>query len=462
MGSENILFKEKYIKIDRVELDGKQVVFDFSCSRRIRKYFTSDRLFIEYDFALDNVPENLLCVPAVSVLVLVAWATGSNLYVEELDRTFLKSLEKAKTVMRKWHPTFSFETKIFVKNQVPNSYSNKEVGLLFSGGLDSVVSYIKNRASKPHLISVWGLDVITNDIVRWKKIQKSLLDFADKEQTPIHFIKSNIRQLLNEPLLSVDFGKSWWVRVSHGLVTTSLCAPLTRSGIGTIIIASTRGPQKLGEERYPLGSSPLVDNKISWANARVVHDCYELNRQQKIRHVLKEFIRSNYPLLLRVCTEPSPDLNCSKCRKCLNTMVGLLLEGINPTDCGFKMNYNTLKTLKQQFLDHNFQVFEHDFVSPSFIWRTDEWKEIQNEIPETITSNIFDSKEFFEWLRDFNLAKYGVEMENKMMYIVLSEVLKYRIMSYLLSISNFLPKQSRQASKMLLNLMSFKKNTANN
>lgn len=445
------MFGKKFIRIERVSVTEGQILVRFSCSRRIRKYFSSDTVSIQYDVALDDVSESILVIPAVSVLLPVAWATGANLYVEELDKNYLKSLEKIKVVMKRWYPTFSFDTKIFVQKKITNEFSNKEHGLLFSGGLDSVTSYIQNRDLKPHLISVWGLDVLLKKETLWKKIKDSLSDFARKEEVPIHFIKSNIRQLIYEPLLSIDFGYSWWVRVSHGLTTISLCAPLTAKGIGTLIIASTRGPHHSDKERYPLGSSPLIDNKLSWADVKVVHDGYELNRQQKIKYVLKEFVETEYHPLLRVCTNAVNDLNCSQCNKCLETMTGLVLDGIDPNKCGFKITDKTLESLKQKFLNHSHPVFEHEFVSSNFKWRTDDWKEIQNEIPENINDDLYNSREFFEWLRRFDLMKYGNEMEKQMRNAIILDALKFRLNSCLLSLANMLPKQSQDLMKHLFN-----------
>jgi len=441
---------EKYIRIDNVSVNGRQIVFRFSCSRRLRKYFSSDTLYIEYDTAIDNVNKSLLTIPAVSVLIPIAWATGANLYVEELDETYLRSLEKVKAVMKKWHPNFSFHTKVIAQKEISNKLLNKDYGLLFSGGLDSTVSYIKNRVLKPHLISIWGVDVPIQKVALWKKIEGTLTEFANKEHVPIHFIKSNARELINERLLSVEFGRCWWVRVSHGLTTIGLCAPLTAKSIGTILIASSRCPQHPNEIRYPLGSSPLIDEKISWADVRVIHDC-RLNRQQKIKHVLKPFIETQYHPILRVCTNLFQDLNCNQCHKCLYTMTGLVLEGIDPNKCGFNMTDKTLITLKQSFLNHEHEVFEHDFVTSTFIWRTDELKEIQTEIPQNLNSNLYNSEQFFDWLRNFDLEKYGTEIEKRKSNQRLLRVLKWRLLGCALTINSFLPKTVQNKAKRLFN-----------
>ena len=448
------MFGKKYIRFDKVSVRGRQVEIRFSCSKRLEKYLSADTFYMEYDVAVDDVSRGLLAVPAVSAFVPLAWATGADIYVEEMDETFLRSLEDVKAVMRRWHPSFSFATEVVAAEVVHNEFHGKNYGLLFSGGLDSVVSYIRNRGLKPHLLSIWGLDVLTERRALWKRVEMALSEFAEREGVPIHFIKSNARQLFNEPLLSVEFGESWWVRVSHGLTTIGLCAPLVAEGIGTVLIASTRSFQHVGEVRYPLGSSPLVDNRISWADVKVIHDSYDLNRQQKIKHVLKPFTETEYHPLLRVCTDPMQTLNCGRCRKCLNTIVGLVLEGIDPNRCGFKVNGETLTFLKRSFLEREFVVFEHDFVAPEFIWRTDEWKEIQAEIPSSLDFDDCGSERFFSWLRDFDLVKYGMEMERRMSTKRVMAVLKYRLLGVALTILPLFPETVVSLAKRIFATLS--------
>jgi hypothetical protein len=448
MGSAKSLFNKKYININSVTVNGRQIVFRFSCSRRLQKYFSSNTFYIEYDTAINNVSKSLLTIPAVSVLVPIAWATGANLYVEELDETYLRSLEKIKAVTKKWHPNFSFHSEVKAQKEIPNKFQNKDYGLLFSGGLDSTVSYIQNKVLKPHLISIWGVEVLTQNTTLWKKAKSTLTEFANKEHIPIHFIKSDFLKLLNDSLLSIEFGRNWWVRVTHGLTMISLCAPLTMKSFGTILIASSRGVQHPDEIRYPLGSSPLIDEKISWADVKVIHDCHKLSRQQKIKHVLKQFTETEYHPILRVCTNAvRQELNCSQCHKCLNTMTGLVLEGIDPNKCGFKMTDKTLTTLKKSFLNGEYKIFEHDFVSPNFIWRTDEWKTIQTEIPPSLNHNLYNSGQFFNWLREFDLEKYGTEMEQRMSNQRLRAVLKWRLLGCALAIMSFLPKALQNEAK---------------
>ncbi|MEM2143746.1 MAG: hypothetical protein QW279_00160 [Candidatus Jordarchaeaceae archaeon] len=444
------MFRKKFINIvDTKVRKGNTVVFKLSYPKCIKKYLTSECIYAEYSEKIDDVDESILNIVAVSSLVPLAWAVGADLAVKKLDKTFFESLSQIKPVFEEWHPNFSFSTEIKVEKVVSNKFFNKGYALLFSGGLDSTVSYIRNKEKRPSLIFIRGIDTLSKNVALWNAAKEKVLEFAKREGVKVYFVKTNVREIFYEGLLSVDFGRSWWVRVSHGLALVGLCAPLSKQGFGTLLIASTRGPQQSKEVRYPLGSSPLIEGRLSWADVRVVHDSYDLNRQQKIKYVLKRYVETgNFPFL-RVCTSGKNSLNCGKCEKCLPTIVGLALEGIDPNKCGLKMDNQTLENLKQSFINEKYKIFENDAISPNFLYRTDEWKEIQNEIPQNITFNLYNSKKFFEWFRSFDLKSYGLKIERKMEFRRLLEVFWLRLIGCILSVFHLLPSGMQKAARLL-------------
>lgn len=44
------------------------------------------------------------------------------------------------------------------------------MGLLFSGGVDSLASYIRHREKKPNLIMIWGADIPISQEGFWRKL----------------------------------------------------------------------------------------------------------------------------------------------------------------------------------------------------------------------------------------------------------------------------------------------------
>jgi len=391
---------EKHIRIERLKvLKNRLSFFKSSYSKNVQKYFLSNQFFVEYDKDIHNVSKSILYIPAVSTLIPVAWAVGADIYVEELDKTYLESLGKVQQVMKDWYPNLPFSTNIHVDKVVPNSFSNNRYGLLFSGGLDSTASYIRHKSKKLDLIMVCGVDIPLDEEKLWRKAKDKYEDFANQENVEISFIKTNARQCTNERLLREEFGRyltdsTWWGGFHHGIFYLGLCAPLSVKHVGTILIAASY----TREFQYPWGSHPLVDNRISWADVRVLHDAYEVSRQEKIRHVLNNCVRNSrhYPHLW-VCTIDRPrsfrGFNCGKCEKCSRTITGLVLENIDPNKCGFNIDNKFFDFLKQnlsRFIRGEDQVFM--------------WKDIQRHIPKVINHNLHDSKEFFEWFKNFDVS----------------------------------------------------------
>jgi len=396
--------KAKHIMIEELKIRKNRLMFfKLSFPREVKKYFLSNSFYVEYDSDVHNVSTSILQIPVISNIVPIAWATGADIHVKELDKTYLNCLNKIKSVMVRWYPNLPFSTSIEVDDIVENSFVNKGYGLLFSGGLDSTVSYIRHKEKKPNLIMVWGADIRLDREKFWRKIKNQYEDFADKENVAIHFVKTNMRQFMNEALLNMKFGKyltdfSWWGAIHHGIGLLGLCAPISvTEHIGTIFIASSHTQELLKYPRaYPWGSHPLIDNNISWADVGVVHDGYDLTRQDKIR-CLKSYITNynRYPFV-RVCWSQSRMFNCGECEKCSRTIIGLVLENVDPNKCGFNISSDFFEFLKQTFVKRRFDLSRDRVLF---------WKDIQRSIPKQMGHNLYDCKEFFRWFKDFEISE---------------------------------------------------------
>jgi hypothetical protein len=230
-------------------------------------------------------------------------------------------------------------------------------------------------------------------------IENEYRKFAEKEGVDINFIKTNMSRFNNQVLLSSEFGKytathSWWQGVQHGVALLGLCAPLTIvKRIGTLLIASS----VTKEYRYQIGSHPLIDNKVSWASVKVVHDSFDVSRQEKIR-LIKTFIENRKsPPLLKVCFAQHDTFNCSKCEKCLRTIAGLTLENIDSNMCGFSVDGEFFGSLKQKCVKGGFFFDEAEALM---------WKDIQSHIPAKIEHNLLNSKEFMKWFKNFSISTH--------------------------------------------------------
>jgi len=187
---------------------------------------------------------------------------------------------------------------------------------------------------------------------------------------------------------------SWWASVQHGIVLTGLLAPLTAlDDVGTVYIPSTNSPEF--DSKYPWGSCPDIDNNISWSDVKVVHDGYELSRQEKIKYIKDNYIQQGKKLSnIKVCSSSTVDGNCGRCFKCYQTMVGLLLEGLNPNEYGFSIDTESLELVKQYIIKSKFDPDEYSL-----------WRDIQTHIPEKIERDLHGSYGFFNWFKDFGIRE---------------------------------------------------------
>jgi len=413
------------IKISHIKALDNKLKVELDISKKIAKYFLKNSFEVYYDKNIENVDESILSIPAVCATIQIAWASGADLYVEKLDETFLLSLPKIRKTFKEFFPQFSSSGTIHVKKIIPNKFNNQQSALLFSGGLDSLVSYIMHKDQHPILITLLKPHKSTSNYEYHNKVRDFHRKFADQEGLDIQFIETKmideLSDTLNNRLLKREFKVyNWWEGVSHGLILLGLCAPLTVERIGRVILAPSY-PKKI---RKPHGSHFLTYTDFSWGDVKVSYDVGYLTRQGKIRNVLKANPR--YYKYMRSCSfsnEGRPNLkNCGSCEKCLRTITGLILEGIDPNECNFEIKNNVLDHIKNLFITGSLKT--NIFT----------WQGIQNHIPDTINndkvSQMYYAKQFFEWLRDFDLANYkqGDSFFSKLKYLYYS--LKYNGIDY--------------------------------
>lgn len=410
--NRNVKQSGQYIRISEVRAAGSKLVTKLDLSANISKYFLKDNFVVQYDKNIDHVNESILTIPPLFIIAPVAWAAGADIYVEQLDQTSLNSLHKVRQVFQKWYPKFSPLGSIYVNNLISNRFNNKQTALLFSGGLDSTTSYIMHKDEHPTLITLLRGENTSYEDEYYTKVKNAFVNFAKNEAVDIHFIKTDVwdtySNLLNNKLLTREFGvRDWWVKVSHGLMLLGLAAPLTVEKIGTLYLAASF--ERNYKVRNGNGSHFLVNTNVSWADIQVVYDAQELAKNAKVRNVLKK--NQGYCKNLRVCSpvmnpgyykntrSQSHFKNCGSCQKCVERMIRLILEDIDPAEGNFDLNDNVLDYAKRLLTAGVIKLPGNDLEL---------WQDIQRHIPASITDGgvkqRYQAKEFFEWFRDLDLS----------------------------------------------------------
>jgi hypothetical protein len=391
------------ISIDELKISNNRIYFPLHISRSLKPYLLNDNCYVQYDINLDlrQIDNSILYIPVIAAMTPIAWATGADINVPKLDAAYLRALTDVKDVFRDSYSNFSFSGDIYAGEAVTNRYGNKRVGMLFSGGVDSLTSYLRHRDKTPDLFSIWGVpDIPPFENKFWGRMWTEISEFADRNRLSAFQIKTDLYRNTNRELLRREFGLSWWGDVTAGLFMLGMCAPLTVTrDIGTVIIASSYTQ----DFKKGLGFHPSIDNSISWADVTVRHDGYDLSRQQKLHYLCRNETMHNLSNL-RVCWDSAGRTNCGSCEKCFRTIVGLIVEGADPNNCNFDINTKTLPYIRDCFYKGKIALSE----GAEFMWR-----DIQKHIPERIDTDIYGSREFLTWLRGYDLSRYRINKLRK-------------------------------------------------
>jgi hypothetical protein len=398
------------ITLNKVYVNKNRVDYFFSVSRELQKYFNkNNHLFFEYNYEITDVPESILAIPFVSNVIPLTWLTNSTLSIKELDKSFFNCLKEVKVAYQEMFPHILLCGNLSVKKIVENKYDPEvEAAALFSGGLDAVTTFIRIKDKKPLLITEYGWHENDSDYSEvWEADKNNAIDFANHHNLENVLIQSNYGTFIKAQVIDLDFSKklgdTWWHGLHHGLAIISAPIPIAyKLKVNCIYIASSNSPLL----KVSCASDPTIDNKIKYSSGTVLHDGYELNRQDKVK-VLVDYSKRNSPIKVRVCFKN--EYNCCKCEKCLRTIFGIIAEGMNPEEFGFNLPSNLSNDLKIR-LDNEVKFFTDTFIK---IY----WTLIQSRMNENHKKVLYP--DLLVWFLSYNFIKERQK-----------SLLKYRVMNF--------------------------------
>ena len=145
------------IVIDDVEASGTDLECSITPSPALERFFTGEPLRVSYDVPIEDVPEGVLAIPALAQVCPVAWTQGGDVYVEEVDAAFARGLEDVKATLLAMYPGFLEGGELYARRILKETpETGGESGLLFTGGVDSMCSYVRHREDEPTLVSLRG------------------------------------------------------------------------------------------------------------------------------------------------------------------------------------------------------------------------------------------------------------------------------------------------------------------
>ncbi len=383
-----------YIRLTQVLRKGRKLTYQFESSLGL---FKKHEFYILYDKDFPVADESILAVPFAAVMASISWMTGADLEMDVLDENYIESLKKAREFFYGWFSKkWSFAGKIKA-TPVKNTGNATREGVMYSGGLDSLSTYIRHKDKKPILFSFFGADIPLDQVQQVAACKRSFQEFAANEGLEICCIESDLHTLFKPKELNRLTG-NWWGETAFAMVLSAVTAPYSYKELGNLRIASSHvaGTLHCGE-----GSDSALDNNLRWANTQLQNDFDDANRMQKI-----QFFKDHpkYHRYLRVCFTwqnlhlKGGEINCSRCEKCYRTMCELILNSINPADCNLLITNSTFNDMKKALERSHvyYSFFRGAPVALVF------WKEIQSLSKSWNGLEYCGSADFFKWFAGYD------------------------------------------------------------
>lgn len=254
--------------------------------------------------------------PFLAALLLPCMKKGENITIEaSVSKQLLENTKHIISLVESWNIGLK-KISITTKKSSKDTFTPHHTGSFFSAGVDSFYTYLKHRRGKKnginHLILVHGFDIPLSNTPFFNEVAKTVEQIAQKEHITQIFVTTNVKEII-ETILPWDF--------SHGGALAAV-ALFLRKRLKTVYIpAAVRNDQL-----FPYGIHPKLDPLWGTEKLSIIHDGSEYNRLEKVVNMVG---KSSLALtFLRVCTQNfKGEYNCSRCFKCLHTMIELTCAG---------------------------------------------------------------------------------------------------------------------------------------
>ncbi len=244
----------------------------------------------------------------LSAAMFPAMKIGKPLQVSGMvSPKLLAATQTIQDMFHKWFPEFQkipIKAEPGLSDEVSQTF---EIGVFFSGGVDSFYTLLKHQDEITKIIFIHGFDMMLEKTSLRIKVSKEIRRVARELGKQLIEVETNVCEFADE------YGYDGTVLPSIGLILS----PQFRK----IYIASNVSYDHL----LPDSSHPLLEPLWSTESLTFEQDGCEASRIEKITRISQSDIALRS---LRVCLEnPDDSYNCGQCEKCLRTMISLKAVG---------------------------------------------------------------------------------------------------------------------------------------
>lgn len=386
------------IILDSIEVKKTLVLYNFSYSSEFDSMFRTRQMFLEYQEDMSSVPQSILCIPFIASILGVAWLSNANIYVDELDSTYYYALREVRDAYRDMYYKATLKGRVVPCKIIRNCIEKSDESLLlFGGGVDAHCSYLRNQETISRIMNIqgWFQTLDLRDVAA-DADRSHCQELAARMNLSFDYVRSNFARVVNSQTFNKMYQKilddTWWHGLQHSMAFISIAIPLAfKHGLSNIIIASscTKGRIK------PCASFITTDSAFRFAETGgVLHDAFELSRQQKMAVIVRYQKSSGQPYPLKVCS--FNDRNCCECEKCFRTIIEIIAEGGRVQDFGFPIQV-PLKDFFEDVMKRRLGLWGIAFERETY------WKDSMNRMRENYDQIV--EKDFVDWFLHFDFDK---------------------------------------------------------
>lgn len=248
----------------------------------------------------------------VSALLFLSVHLGRTIVSEETISDLW--LSNAEAIQRVWQEWWGYLPRLpNVQTHADSGGDNQIAALMFSAGVDSYHSLL-GGSDPDMLVAVHGFDIPLSDERRMDGLRGALYATAEAHGKQPVIVRTNLREhpSIGKPRL--------WER-SHGGALAAV-GHLMSNQIGRVIISASW----FTSDEQPWGSHSRTDRFFSGSGLTVEHFGNDIRREEKAAIVALDKTAIKH---LRVCYKNVMTYaNCSRCEKCVVTMLHLMENGV--------------------------------------------------------------------------------------------------------------------------------------
>jgi len=250
--------------------------------------------------------------------MIPAMKSGTDLVIKDgsISNKLIEGLNTAQDILMKWYPRDLSKINI-VAEKTKSAHTQKKdaqkkmVIACFTGGVDSFDTLLRNQDEITHLLYIHGYDIPLKETAFRKKVSAHLQTVAKKFNKELIEVETNAREFTDH------IGNEYWGSYFYGPAIASVALMLAGDA-AKLLVPSCQSYADLS----PRASHVLLDHLWSVEDMEVVYDGAESSRTEKVAHISDNPIVQEH---LRVCWQTKDAYNCSRCEKCVRTMVSLEL-----------------------------------------------------------------------------------------------------------------------------------------